>query len=381
MNLTIIVPTFNEAPNVEELVTRIEAAVGPSSSSEIIFVDDSTDDTPQVILGVAAAHDIPVRLIHRDHPVGGLSGAVIEGLGASSREWCLVMDGDLQHPPELIPSLIQTGIQTDADVVVASRHAPGGSNSGLSSGTRRFVSMSTTALTRGMFPVRLRNCTDPMTGFFAVRRDRIAVENLQPRGFKILLEILARQPLRVVEEPFLFGERKAGKSKAGMAQGLRFLRQLAALRFGRLSKFAVIGAFGAVLNIAIVALLLRVGTYYLLAAIVAAVVTILINFVLQERFVFHDLRNEGRSVWHRLAQSLAFNGTDAAVRVPVLYVIVQFTPIHPLIAQVLTLAVSFVARFLFQSRVVYRPRRTTPVSPMLAEAELPETLAQPELDN
>ena len=355
VGVTIVVPTRNEAPNVVELVARIEAAVS-EVDAEIVFVDDSTDDTPHVIGAVANRSTLPIRMIHRRHPTNGLSGAVVEGICASEKRWCLVMDGDLQHPPELIPALIATGERTGAEVVVASRHSPGGSNGGLNGGMRRLVSLLATALTRGMFPIRLRNCTDPMTGFFAIRRDAVDAEVLRPRGFKILLEILARQPLAVVEEPFVFGERTAGASKADLAQGLRFLGQLAALRFGRMSRFALIGGFGAVLNMAIMSVLVSYGTSYIVAAIIAATVTILTNFVAQERLVFGDLRREGKRLWLRFALSVGFNGADSALRLPLLAVLVEFAGMNPLIAQAMTLAIAFVMRFLYHSRIVYRPR-------------------------
>ncbi|WP_241983489.1 glycosyltransferase [Cryobacterium tagatosivorans] len=357
MDVSVIVPTFNEAPNVRELVERIQAAVH-GRPAEIVFVDDSNDDTPEAIERAAAWSEVPVRLIRREQPTGGLSGAVIAGLAASRGDWCIVMDGDLQHPPEVIPVLLRSGAERDVDVVVASRHVTGGSSEGLSGRVRQLVSASATILTRAMFPSRLRHCTDPMTGFFAVRRSSIDLDKLRPRGFKILLEILARNTLTVAEEPFVFAERKAGESKADFRQGVRFLTQLASLRFGRLSGFALIGAFGAVGNLAIMATLQAVGMWFLLAATIAAVVTIFTNFLLQERFVFHDLRREGRRFRARLAQSLAFNGTETALRTFLLWLVVVSTSIASVPAQAALLTVGFLLRFVFHARVVYRPRRT-----------------------
>jgi dolichol-phosphate mannosyltransferase len=358
MDVSIVVPTFNEAPNVPVLVERIERAL-VGRRVEVIFVDDSTDNTPQVILEVAAGSSSAVRLIHRDHPEGGLSGAVVAGLRAASSDWCVVMDGDLQHPPELIPALLHSGEDEAADVVVASRYVKGGSSGGLSGGVRHLVSNTATLLTRAMFPRRLRNCTDPMTGFFAIRRAAIDLSELRPRGFKILLEILARNSVRVTEEPFVFGERVAGESKASLREGFRFVAQLAALRFGRLSSFAIIGALGAVANIAIMAGLQSIGIWYLVAAIVAALVTIAGNFLLQERFVFNDLRAEGRNAWLRFAQSMAFNLTETAVRTFLLWVIVETTIVPSLLAQAGLIAIGFILRFVYHSRIVYKPKRTT----------------------
>lgn len=358
MNVSIVVPTFNEAPNIAELVRRISEAL-PGHTTEVVFVDDSTDETPEVIRAVAADSPVSVRLIHRDSPIGGLAGAVRAGLQAAAHDWCVVMDGDLQHPPEVISAMLRAGVEQDAAVVVASRHVPGGSSAGLSGVLRRLVSDTSNTLARAMFPLKLRNCTDPMTGFFALRRSAVDLSALRPRGFKILLEILARNAVAVVEEPFVFGERVAGESKASVRQGLTFLLQLAALRFGRLSGFALIGAAGAVANLLIMAGLQAAGMWYLASALVAAVVTIAGNFVLQERFVFNDLRAEGHNVWLRFAQSLLFNGTETAGRLGMLWLIVEYTPVASVPAQAVLLAVGFLLRFVYHSRIVYRPRRTT----------------------
>ena len=354
MQATIIVPTYNEAPNVSELVRRVEAAVA-HLDAELVFVDDSTDDTPSVIQSVAQHSRVPVRLLHRAEPVGGLGGAVVEGMRAARSDVCVVMDGDLQHPPETIPRLLARFEHGDADVVVASRYVDDGTSAGLSNALRVAVSRGSTAVTKAMFPRRLRNCSDPMTGFFLVDRRSIDVERLRPRGFKILLEMLARESLRVREIPFHFAERHAGQSKASLLQGIRFLLQLAALRFGKMSAFALIGALGAVANLLIMAGLTWWGADYVAAAVVAAEVTILSNFLLIERFVFRDLIETASSVWLRFAKSFSFNNTEALVRIPVIFVLVETWHISSIIAAAGTLAVAFVVRFVFHSLVVYAP--------------------------
>ncbi|MCM0640472.1 glycosyltransferase [Cellulomonas wangsupingiae] len=356
--LTVIVPTFNEAPNVAELVRRVGVAVR-GLGAELLFVDDSTDDTADVVRAVARTAELPVRVIHRDEPVGGLGGAVLEGVRASTAPYFLVMDGDLQHPPELIPTLVARVQEPDVDVAVASRYVGDGSSAGLSGVVRRAVSSTSTSVTRAMFPVRLRDCSDPMTGFFAVRRGAVDLDALRPRGFKILLEILARHPMRVVEVPFVFGARYAGESKANLAQGLHFMWQLAGLRFGRMSRFAIIGGMGAVANIAIVWLLTTLGAPWLLAAVVAAEVTIVGNFLLQERFVFRDLRHEGKGMWARFAQSFTFNNVETVVRLPLVALLVETMHVAAVLATAITLVVAFVVRFTFHSRIVYRPRASS----------------------
>ena len=136
----------------------------------------------------------------------------------------------------------------------------GGTSTGLADRTRVLVSKAATALTRAMFPIRLKDVSDPMTGFFLIDRRAVDAATLKPRGFKILLEILARKNLRVAEVPFDFADRHAGESKASVRQGLHFLTQLTALRFGKMSLFAVIGGLGAIANLAIVWALTQLGS-------------------------------------------------------------------------------------------------------------------------
>lgn len=356
VQLSIIVPTFNEAPNVAELMRRVTAAVD-GIEAEVIFVDDSTDDTPDVIRAVAASAALPVRLVHRSSRTGGLGGAVIEGFLLAESDTCLVIDGDLQHPPEEIPLLFERFQRGDVDVVIASRYAGGGTSTGLADRTRVLVSKAATALTRAMFPNRLRDVTDPMTGYFLVDRRAIEASTLRPRGFKILLEILARKSLRVAEVPFDFAGRHAGESKASMRQGLHFVAQLTALRFGKMSLFAVIGGLGAVANLAIVWALTRMGVDYIIAAVIAAEVTIIGNFLLMERFVFQDMRDAASGVWLRFAKSFGFNNAEALIRIPIMALLVETWHISAVLATGLTLVVAFFVRFVFHSLVVYAPRR------------------------
>ena len=356
MDLTVIVPTFNEGPNVAEILRRLGSSL-EGREFEVVFVDDSTDDTPDIIRVVAAGVDFPVRVIHRDEPVAGLGGAVLEGFRAADSRWCLVMDGDLQHPPEDIPRMLDRAAVGDVDIVVASRYVAGGTAGGLANATRTAVSRASTALTKSMFPRKLHGCTDPMTGFFLVDRDALDLDALRPRGFKILLEILARRQLRIGEVPFAFATRYAGESKATFTQGIRFLTQLAMLRFGRMSAFALVGGIGAIANLVIMWGLIRLGMDYIPAAIIASEVTIIGNFLLLEYLVFSDMRADSGSVWVRFAKSFTFNNIEALVRIPVLALLVQNAHIPSVLAAAITLVAAFVVRFVYHALWVYAPKR------------------------
>jgi dolichol-phosphate mannosyltransferase len=359
VQVSVVVPTYDEASTVVELLRRIDAAVG-GPRTEVVVVDDSTDDTAARARAVAGSLRSELVVIQRETPDGGLSGAVVAGLRAARGTQCAVLDGDLQHPPEELPRLLAA--LDGADVAVASRYADGGAAGGLANWLRHGVSRVTTLVTKAMFPTRLRTCTDPMTGFFALDRSRVDLGELRPRGFKILLEILVRRRRTVAEVPFTFGPRRAGTSKASLRQGLWFLWQLVDLRFGRMSGFALIGALGAVANVALVSGLVALGMPFLPAAVIAAEVTMVANFLLQEKYVFGDLIDGAESVRRRFLRSFAFNNVESAVRISLAWWLVSHGVLHSAIATAVTLAVAFVARFVFHALVVYRPREDRAVA-------------------
>jgi dolichol-phosphate mannosyltransferase len=228
---TVVIPTFNERENIATLLARL-AGVLPAGDTEILFVDDSTDDTPEVIRAAARDCPIPVTVLHREHSTGGLGGAVVEGMRAARGAWIVVMDADLQHPPEVLPDLLATGERDGADLVIGSRDAGGGNRDGLAGAGRKLVSGGSTLATKVIFRNSLVLVSDPMSGLFAIRASSLEVAELRPLGYKILLELVVRnRPGRIVEVPYSFQQRHAGESKSTMTEGLRFLKHLAILRF------------------------------------------------------------------------------------------------------------------------------------------------------
>jgi dolichol-phosphate mannosyltransferase len=212
--LALVIPTLHEASNIRALLERIRLSLNPLGICyELIVVDDDSVDGTEGIVEEIAREDSRVRLLVRKG-MRGLAGAAIHGWQNTDAGILGVIDGDLQHPPELLPQLWQA-LQADADVVVASRYAPQGSRRNWSH-LRHFVSRLAIWMT---FPLQRPGIRvkDPMSGFFLVRRTCIQDINLQPQGFKILLEILVRGNIRSVSEvPFTFGRRQAGTSKASL---------------------------------------------------------------------------------------------------------------------------------------------------------------------
>jgi dolichol-phosphate mannosyltransferase len=229
--VSLIVPTRNEAANISELLVRL-GRLPAGVLGEVIFVDDSDDDTPAAVAYLAGSVDFAVDVVHREpgDRLDGLSGAVVEGFRRARGEWLAVMDGDLQHPPEVLADLLATGESAGADLVCATRNRCGGGRAGLGA-ARDVISRSFAVSARRAFPRRLRGVSDPMSGFFLVRRSVLDPEALHPIGFKILLEILVRTPgLRRSEVGYEFAPRFAGDSKASLREGVVYLRHLARLR-------------------------------------------------------------------------------------------------------------------------------------------------------
>ncbi|MPY39481.1 glycosyltransferase family 2 protein [Streptomyces phyllanthi] len=357
----MVVPTFNESDNVRELLDRITESVSSRLPCEVVFVDDSTDDTPEVISDAAQDCPFPVTLLHRDEPVGGLGGAVVEGMKAATSDWIVVMDGDLQHPPSLVPELVATGERASAGLVVASRYIKGGSRAGLAGSYRVAVSRGATWLTKSLFPRRLHGISDPMSGFFAIRRSAVTAEVLQPLGYKILLELAVRsRPREVTEVPFVFQDRFAGESKSTAQEGLRFLRHLVGLRtaspMARMLVFGLIGVTGFVPNLAGLYALTTLGMHYVPAEILANQLGVVWNFLLIEHLLFRERRRHRRG-WDRIGRFALLANADLVLRIPLIALLVGEFGMGALPATALALVTTFVLRFVGTEALVYLPRR------------------------
>ncbi|MCU7728509.1 glycosyltransferase family 2 protein [Actinoplanes sp. KI2] len=363
---TVVVPTFNERDNIATLLERLASAL-PAGETEIVFVDDSTDDTPEVIREAARGCPIPVTVHHREDGAGGLGGAVVEGMRLARGEWIVVMDADLQHPPEIVPDLIGAGARDGADLVIGSRYAGGGNRDGLSGRYRRIVSGGSTFATKMLFRSSLVQVSDPMSGLFAIRTSSLEVEELRPLGYKILLELVVRnRPGRIVEVPYSFQPRHAGESKSSMAEGVRFVKHLGLLRFGaqrsRMLLFGLIGLSGLLPNqVALWALNDLAGVHYLPAAVLANQVAIGWNFALTDTLLYRS-RRSSRSFWGRINRFFLLGNADLVLRIPLLALLVSGAHLGVLGANLVTLVISFVARFLISDKVIYRTRSRQPVT-------------------
>lgn len=231
-SVAIISPTKNEAANVEEFVKRTTAAMNDREIAwEIVFADDSDDDTPQVVAALAAA-GARARCVHREphERTESIAGAVKAAMATTDADFVVVIDADLQHPPEILPHLVGPLNADAADFVIGTRYAGGGSAEGLTSQWRRAASRGTALCTRLMFPAFWR-CSDMASGLFAFRRRDFDTRRRPSAGFKFLPEaMVACDPDRVAEVPYTFEDRFDGLSKATVRDGVHLLVALMKLR-------------------------------------------------------------------------------------------------------------------------------------------------------
>ncbi|WP_072563937.1 glycosyltransferase [Granulibacter bethesdensis] len=326
VELTVVVPCYNERANVAPMVAKLDQAL-KDCRWEVLFVDDNSPDGTADAARDLARHDYRVRCIKR---VGrrGLSSAVIEGALACSSPFVAVIDGDLQHDETALRPMLDLLRSGACDVAVGSRHVEGGDASGLAGEWRHRLSQGGTRLAQAMLPVPL---SDPMSGFFMMRQDRF--EALAPRltgqGFKILLDLLlaSPEPLRVREVPCRFRDRVAGESKLNALVLIQFmallvdkaLHGLVPLRF---LSFAGVGAIGLVVHLAVL-ITVRPFMHFHLAQLLATVVAMAMNFELNNRITYADQRLRGRRLWVGRLMFFLVCGLGAAANIGIAQMIYE----------------------------------------------------------
>jgi len=317
--LSVVVPTRNERENIGRLIRRLEAALS-GLPCELIFVDDSDDETPQVIRRLGSS--LPACVIERqgEERRGGLATAVVAGIERARGEYVCVLDADLQHPPEQAVTLLHQAQRTGADMVIATRYGANGHNDGLDGWTRKAVSRLCKWLAQALLLDRVRAVSDPLSGFFIIRRSLVHGAELRPVGYKIGLEILTRaRPAKIVELPYVFAPRQAGESKASLRQGFVFLLHLLRLlrevpQAGRAWKFLFVGALGVLVNLSLLVLLSGIaGLPRSLAWLLAVEASVSHNFIWHQTFTWGDRREAGARAWLRRAVTfhLSVAGTVA----------------------------------------------------------------------
>ena len=316
----VVVPVLNEAGNIVPLFDALTTALG-DCAWEVLFVDDGSVDGTVALIDDLARRHAHVRAIKR---IGrkGLASAVIEGALATAAPIVAVIDGDMQHDERLLMNMYRTIADDHADMVIGTRYAEGGTCGGLSDrrlkGSRAFTRFSNMLL-------RTR-CSDPMSGFFAIRRQRLVelCPWLSGVGFKIVLDILvtARGSLRVAEQPFHFRHRQAGESKMSAKIVTELLTFFIDKTLGRilptsLVLFLMVGALGLVVHLLVLRAVMTAGGSFAAAQTAAVLTAIAFNFTLNNVVTYASRRLRGMDALRGLLSFYLVCGTGAIANIGV----------------------------------------------------------------
>lgn len=374
--VSTIVPTYNEAENVERIVDRLlEVMAGTDYGTEILVMDDDSPDGTWEIARETYRGDDRVA-VHRRTSDHGLARAVTDGFHRATGAFCAVIDADLQHPPEKLPALVAE-LDRRADIAVGSRYVPGGGIENWPR-SRRIVSKGATALARMGVPAA-RGLSDPVSGFFAVRRSVVDGIELEPHGYKILLEVLAKGEFDAVREvPYRFAERDRGESNLTLGEYQNFAEHLLGLAFlshgfgeertpmraVRGTEFALVGGIGTLVNTLVFAAgTTAFGLHYLLAGVVAFLVAVNWNFLGNWGLTFDRPRENVPARW---AKFHAVSVGGFAIYGGLLTASVEILGLPELAANVLAILGSSAFNFLGTDEFVFR-EEDTPASDFGAE--------------
>lgn len=313
LKFSLIIPTFNEGQNIKEIVGILSELLDraiPGDYELIVVDDDSPDRTWE--LAAELISEYPQLRVMRRETERGLSTAVIRGWQAARGEILGVIDADLQHPPEILLKLWGE-MEKGAELAVASRNVEGGGVSEWSL-IRRFLSRGAQMLGLAILPEVIGRLSDPMSGYFMVRRSSIANKQLSPVGYKILIEVAARGQIRWISEiGYVFRERVAGASKVTWKQYIEYIQHLVKLRFSlwpvaRFFRFGVVGFSGVFVDMGIFYLLrTMLGVGLTRSTIFSSEIAILNNFLWNDVWTFRDLSKGQKGNRQRLRRFLKFN--------------------------------------------------------------------------
>jgi dolichol-phosphate mannosyltransferase len=351
-SVSIIVPTYNEQENIQPLVERLNSSL-LLYDYEIIFVDDNSQDNTAGIINTLAVQ-YPLRLILRKDK-RGLASAVTDGLRAATGDTVVVMDADLQHPPEIVPGLLQS--LHNHDLVVGSRYCQGGSP-GEWEFSRKIVSAVANLMALPLTP----KVKDRMSGFFAFRRQAVNPDALNPVGWKIGLEVIARGQYEAVTEfPYTFVSRQRGASKLSKRIIWQYLKQLVQLYLNKfqITNFMIVGGIGYIINMAVYSLLtLNIKApqttflgqhFYLAPFVISSLIAIASNYILNKIWTFKGWKEERLGSLRYLVMALATLLLDMTF----LAILVDWGKISPIPAAALAILIVFIVRFLIARKWIW----------------------------
>jgi dolichol-phosphate mannosyltransferase len=363
LKFSLVIPTFNESQNIQEIVSILSELLDriiPEDYELIVVDDDSPDRTWELASQLIPSY--PQLRVMRRETERGLSTAVIRGWQAASGEILGVIDADLQHPPEIILQLWRE-MEQGAELAVASRNVEGGGVSEWSI-VRRFLSRGAQILGLAILPEVIGRLSDPMSGYFMVRRSSIANQQLSPVGYKILIEVAARGQIRwIAEKGYVFRERVAGASKVTWKQYIEYIQHLITLRFSlwpvtRFLRFGIVGFSGVFVDLGVF-YLLRTGLEIGLtrSAIFSSEIAIINNFLWNDLWTFGDISQKQAGNRKRLRRFLKFNLvclTGVILNVLIVNFLFNIVHLNEYLAKLIAIAMITFLNFWLNSKLSWR---------------------------
>ncbi len=363
IKFSLIIPTYNEGENVSAIVNILSQLLDSAipGEYELIVVDDNSPDGTWKIAQDLTPEYPQLRVMRREAEKG-LSTAVIRGWQVARGQVFGVIDADLQHPPEILLQLWQE-MEQGADLAVASRHVEGGGVSEWSI-IRRFLSRGAQMLGLIILPEVIGRLSDPMSGYFMVRRDAIVGKSLSPVGYKILIEVTGRGAIRWIGEVgYVFRERQAGASKVTWKQYIEYIQHLLRLRFDlwpvkRFFRFGVVGFSGVFVDLGVFYLLRTVlGLGLTRSAILSSEVAIINNFLWNDLWTFGDISRRQKGKRRQFRRFLKFNVvclSGLILNVLIVNFLFNILGINEYIAKLVAIAVVTFWNFWFNLKLSWR---------------------------
>lgn len=362
--LTVIIPTYKEESNIERIITAVDTVLKKNNiPGEILVVDDNSPDrTIEFVTNLKKTRPNLSFLVRIDDH--GLSQSVVDGFSHAGSPVFLVMDADLSHPPALIPKMYQS-IKDGSDIVVGSRYMTGGRIEKWPL-KRRVISHGATFLGRLLFP----EVSDPVSGFFAIKRMVVKEAPLKPRGYKILLEVLGKGSWETIKEiPFEFVDRATGSSKLKIKTIVEYAQQVVDItlfslfhhqsaawkEWKKVIKFGLVGLSGIFVNMGVLYYLTEfVGFYYLVSSLFAIELSILNNFVWNDLWTFKGTgQHRMASRWHRVISFHAVSAGGLVINMGILYFLTSFVGVYYLISNIIGILVGFGWNFVLNRKITW----------------------------
>ncbi len=376
LQISIILPTYNESQNIVSILKLIRQNIPKDIHTETIVVDDNSPDgtgriVDDYIQNLKKIAENTIDVIHRKAK-DGLSSAILKGIQNAKGDTIIVMDSDFSHPPQIIPKLIDALKQYQCDLVVASRYITGGNIQGWTA-KRKLMSKVATMVAKKGLGVKIK---DPMSGFFAFKKNIIKGLNFDALGYKLLLEILVKtKDIDVKEIPYTFENRKFGSSKLNSSIIIGYFKSVwklykngkmktsderrKSVRFlSKAARFFTVGATGVGVNY-IVSTLFTSGVtelWYIHANIFGIIASISTNFLLNKVWTFEDTDFSKRKILSQYGKFSLFSSLGALVQISMMFWLVESYNVEQPPALLLAIGTAAFSNFLLNKKLTFKEK-------------------------